>query len=90
MRGLEGTLTGVLVDAWVAKGYPVAAMIKAAWAIKSAPQTTFRLVAGDRNLPVQVFDVNPFPHPESTTSMPVVNLTLGFAQVGELPFTVAF
>lgn len=86
LRGLEGTVSGVLLDVPQVPDYAVDDVLDALWHIKAHPANTYRLVAGDRNLPVWVYDVNPYPDPTTRPGVRLINVTLGFTQNGELPY----
>lgn len=88
MRGLEGSLSGVLADTPTASAYPMATMEANLFTFKSNPTGVLRLVAGDINIPVQVYEVDVSPTPQSKGGDRIANVHFGFAQVGELPYTV--
>jgi hypothetical protein len=67
----------------------VATMETQLYWMKAHPAEVYRLVAGHINIPVNIFDVTLFPDPNSTPGDVLINVSLGFSQVGELPFTAA-
>lgn len=84
LRGLEGSLSGVLTTVPGAPSVPTLEAVL--FRFKGDPAKVLRLVAGDVNIPVNVFALGLFPDPRSRADDRVVNVQFSFAQVGELPF----
>jgi hypothetical protein len=83
MRGLEGSVSGIIVSS-----------SEATWddykqdllAIKAAPSTTYRLAFGDENIPVVLGNVSVSPSSFMTQSNPALKVSFDFWQNGDLPF----
>lgn len=87
MRGLEGTLSGLLLDVDSAPDYPVETVRSALYAMKSDPSTRLRMVAGDINIPVIVHNLVVAPSPLTEPDQRLVNVSFEFEQVGTLPYS---
>lgn len=88
MRGLEGSLSGLLINVPSAPAYTVDAMQANLYTFKSNPTGVLRLVVGDINIPVQLYEINVIPLPTSKGGDRQVSVQFGFMQVGELPYEV--
>jgi hypothetical protein len=83
MRGLEGSLSGLLMEGF---GKTFEQMEADAYAIKSRPSATVRVVAGDENFEALVGNVRVSPKPVTREGRVVKGVSFDFWQVGELPF----
>lgn len=84
MRGLEGSLSGVLVDGY--GGLSDSEAEEALLAVKASPTVVRRLSAGDVNIPVIVGNVTVAPTPVTRSGQVVKDVSFSFWQAGELPF----
>ncbi|WP_166139617.1 DNRLRE domain-containing protein [Nocardioides ochotonae] len=85
MRGLEGNLSGDLMDGF---GRTCAEWQADLMAIKGDPTAVLRLVAGDVNIPVLVGNIAMSPSPKSRAGQSLMSVTFDFWQTGELPFKI--
>lgn len=84
MRGLEGSLTGLLMEGF---GKTFEQMEADVYAIKERPTQTVRIVAGDENFTALIGNVRISPKPETRQGRIVKGVSLDFWQIGSLPFT---
>lgn len=83
MRGLEGTLSGLLMEGF---GKTFAQMEADVYKIKARPTATVRIIAGDENFEAIIGNVRISPKPETRQGRIVKGVSFDFWQVGELPF----
>jgi hypothetical protein len=83
MRGLEGSLSGLLMDGF---GKTFDQMESDLYAIKSEPTQTVRIIAGDENFTALVGNLRISPKPETRQGHIVKAVSFDFWQVGDLPF----
>lgn len=84
MRGLEGSLTGWLMDGF---GRTFDDLEGSLYDLKEHPSATVRLVAGDVNIPVVIGDITVAPRPVTRAGRLRKAVSFAFWQTGDLPYT---
>lgn len=87
MRGLEGSWSGELAEVPSLPNYGVDSMEANLYLLKADPASVVRLVAGDLNIPVYLYEITLAPDPASKGGDRVVAVAFSFAQADELPYT---
>lgn len=86
MRGLEGSLTGVLVDETEFDPRPFAAQLVDLYDIKGRATATYRFLYADMNIPVLVGELSPAPSSDFLEGIEQRAVSVSIWQQGELPF----
>ena len=86
MRGLEGSVTGVLVDETEFDPRAFADQLADLLAIKGRGQRIFRLAVADMNVPVLVGQLSPSPSSDYLEGIEQRAVSFSVWQQGELPF----
>lgn len=83
MRGLEGNITGQLVDTW---GYTAKGVESVLLGFKERPTRPYQLVAGDISIPVILGDLTVFPTPSTSGQDILKGVSFDYWQAGDLGF----
>lgn len=83
MRGMEGTMAGVIYTTAVQTWDVHKANLLA---LKATPSQVYRLAFGDENIPVVIGNVNVGPHPGTLPAHVKLQASFAFWQNGDLPF----
>jgi hypothetical protein len=85
MRGLEGSLSGIVTEVGSAV-YTVDAVEARLFTLKASPAATVRLSVGGLNIPVILSELTLAPSPDTRVGDRFINVSFSYVQNGELPF----
>lgn len=82
-QGLQGQMTGVLVDAL---GQDPATNEATLWSFAETPDKEFQIILADVSIPGWFGDLNIFPTPDTNGDQIVKGVSFSFGQTGDFPF----